>query len=295
MNLNDLLRAQAIDPEHVLVLRHRPKEPELQRKLPWLAAERPEIFNAYQRSQGGRLEGAMHGLEGSGYVASFIGCEPGSALFVGLYGIRSSKPLKVKQFWQIPAHHELKSMGAKGWATEEIGKPILWFDLELLTSFYPEWKGKLVIGWSRPERVWARRAHTNNFPVLAIHNESQLVDREPAWDTIDFSWSDLSTIPTSWKTALRQWRGVYYIFDTSDGKGYVGSAYGRDNILGRWLGYAATGHGGNKLLRKRDPQNFRFSILQLLAHDELADRVIHIENTWKDRLHTRAPLGLNDN
>ena len=36
-----------------------------------------------------------------------------------------------------------------------------------------------------------------------------------------------------------QWRGIYYIFDTSDAKGYVGSAYGEYNPLGRWLGQYA--------------------------------------------------------
>jgi len=38
MNLNDLLLGKDIDPKHVLVLRHRPHEPELNQVLPWLAA-----------------------------------------------------------------------------------------------------------------------------------------------------------------------------------------------------------------------------------------------------------------
>jgi hypothetical protein len=33
-------------------------------------------------------------------------------------------------------------------------------------------------------------------------------------------------------------------------------------MLGRWRNYAAHGHGGNKLLRERDPKSFRFTILQ---------------------------------
>jgi hypothetical protein len=81
----------------------------------------------------------------------------------------------------------------------------------------------------------------------------------------------------------------------SDGKGYVGSAYGDSNLLGRWLGYAAGGHGGNVLLRNRQPGNFRFSILQRVSPDMDAADVIRLEATWKERLHTRAPFGLNDN
>ena len=61
---------------------------------------------------------------------------------------------------------------------------------------------------------------------------------------------------------LSQWHGVYYIFDTSVEKGYVGSAYGEENLLGRWLNYSATGHGGNNLVRKLNPEAFVFTILQ---------------------------------
>jgi hypothetical protein len=73
-----------INPQHVLVLRHRPREPKLNKVLPWLAAEKPDVFNAYQQTQGAKLERTMHKLVGTGYVASFIGHEPGKALFVGM-------------------------------------------------------------------------------------------------------------------------------------------------------------------------------------------------------------------
>lgn len=70
---------------------------------------------------------------------------------------------------------------------------------------------------------------------------------------------------------------------------------GADNLLGRWQCYRDSGHGGNVLLRGRDPRNFRFSILQIVSPDEETDRVIHLESTWKIRLHTCAPHGLNEN
>jgi hypothetical protein len=40
MNLTDLLRSENFDPKQVFVLRHRPSEPELNKVLPWLAAEK---------------------------------------------------------------------------------------------------------------------------------------------------------------------------------------------------------------------------------------------------------------
>jgi hypothetical protein len=99
----------------------------------------------------------------------------------------------------------------------------------------------------------------------------------------------------SWRSKLAEWRAIYYIFDVSDGKSYVGSAYGIDNLLGRWLRYAATGHVGNSLLKQRDHRNFQFSILQRLSPDMNADEVANLETSWKIRLHTRSPDGLNEN
>jgi hypothetical protein len=162
--------------------------------------------------------------------------------------------------------------------------------------FYAHWKGKLIVGWPPPERSWWRRAHRNEFPIIAVLEDSALDAALPEWDEIEFTWEELQVLPTRLKFKLAEWRGIYYIFDTSDGKGYVGSAYGESNLLGRWLNYAARGYGGNKLLRPpRDPRKFRFTILQRVSPDMNATEVVQLENSWKIRLHTRAPYGLNDN
>jgi len=293
MNLTDLLRGKGVDAQHVLVLRHRPWEPELNKVLPWLAAEKPDVFNAYQQTQGQRVERAM---TRAGYVASFIGRGRAKALFVGLYSVRGSKPITRKQFWQVPANIELRSFGMRGFTEKEPRSSILWFDL-LLTDFYADWKGKLVVGWPGPERSWHRWANKpkNEMPVLAILDESALDAAMPEWNAMDFTWEELAILPTRWKAAISQWRAIYYIFDASDRKGYVGSAYGGNNLLGRWINYAARGHGGNRLLRERDPKHFRFTILERVSPDMDKGDVIRLESTWKDRLHTRQPFGLNDN
>src|SRR5437870_1320201 len=156
MNLNDLLRGHHIDPRHVLVLRHRPPEPELRKVLPWLAAEKPSVFNAYQQTQSPKLERAMQAMIGSGFVASFIGHEPGKALFVGLYSIAASKPLTYEQYWKVPAYVEMKAFGMRGWSRESDGRTSqLWFELER-TEFYASWQGKLIVGWPPPELSWWR-------------------------------------------------------------------------------------------------------------------------------------------
>lgn len=291
MYLNDLLRAKNIDPHQVLVLRHRPSEPKLNLALPRLALEKPHVFNAYQQTQNERVEGSMTRAK---YVASFIGQAPGKALFVGLYSVEGSRPVTRKQFWKIPGNLELKALGMKGFGQDSARTTVQCFDL-VLNEFYADWKGRLIIGWPGQELSWFRLADRNEFPVLAILDESALDVAMPDWRELDLSWEELSSLPTRWKSKLSEWRGVYYIFDTSDGKGYVGAAYGANNILGRWLGYSTRGDGGNQLLRPRDPRHFQFTILQRVSPDMDEKDVIDLERTWKNRLHTRHPSGLNKN
>ena len=144
MNLNDLLHdGENFDPKQVLVLRHRPKEPELYKWLPWLAAEKPDVFNAYQQTQGERLQNVMQGLTGAGYIASFIGHKPGKALFVGLYSIASSKTITYEEYWQVQANIELKAYGHREYTTQaDWPSSLLWFELVCL-DFCKPWKGKL--------------------------------------------------------------------------------------------------------------------------------------------------------
>ena len=289
LQFNDLLTAQDIDPRQVIVMRHRPQERAFRRVLPWLAVEKPDWFNAYQQTQGEKPEKALLNVS---YVASFIGHKPGKALFVGLYKIGKSKPLSYDQYWKIPAFLEMRERGMIGF-TGSKRESLLWFDMKLM-DFHADWKGKLVINWPPPERSWWRRSHRNIFEVFSILEESALAAAMPGWSEIVLTWGELAVLPASWKSALAQWCGIYYIFDKSDGKGYVGAAYGKDNLLGRWLNYSATGHGGNRQLRKREPKNFIFSILQLVAHDTDIENVRDLETSWKIRLHTRIS-GLNDN
>ena len=60
------------------------------------------------------------------------------------------------------------------------------------------------------------------MPVLAILGESALDAVMPEWDAIDLKWDELGVLPMQWKSKLSERRGIYYIFDTSDGKVYIG-------------------------------------------------------------------------
>jgi hypothetical protein len=138
MLFNDLLAKENIDPRGVLVLRHtpRPEDRQLKKVLPWLAAEHPKIFNAYQQTQGPTVETDMLKAK---YVASFIGLEKRkgsaehSAVFIGLYKVSGHWPLTYEQFWKIREFHELKKFGMQGFVKGD--RPsLLWFDLTLTDS-----------------------------------------------------------------------------------------------------------------------------------------------------------------
>ncbi|SIS64874.1 GIY-YIG nuclease family protein [Salimicrobium flavidum] len=94
--------------------------------------------------------------------------------------------------------------------------------------------------------------------------------------------------------------GIYLIQDTTDGLQYVGSASGKEGILGRWKEYAKTGHGGNKILKQligadsTRAQKFKFTILQTLPATLTRNEVLAEERKYKEKLGSRA-AGLNLN
>jgi len=101
-----------------------------------------------------------------------------------------------------------------------------------------------------------------------------------------------------WRTALENQKGVYLITDVSNGKRYVGSAYGENMILGRWLSYVRTGHGGNVGLKdmtfEHIKQNFRYSILDIYKSSTDDKVIINRESWWKEVLLSRE-YGYNKN
>ncbi len=293
MELNYLLSARGIDTtkKKVLVMRHTPQEPELRKALPWLAAERPEVFNAYQQTQQPKVEKM---LKGADYLVSCIGFrgKPTEALFIGVYKVDGYKLRSRDELLNSSAELTLQELAGKEFFSTV--HDILWFDLKIDDSVYPEWKGKLIIKWSAPKAFaqWCDPKKPDRFSVKAILEESTLDKEMPEWNALILSWYELKNLPTRWIDKLSEWRGVYFIFDAEDGNGYVGSASGKDNLFGRWKNYADTGDGGNVLLRKpRKPDKFLFSILELVSRNAEPNAVRFLENNWKDRLHTRKEFG----
>lgn len=288
LNFISLLPSIDIDPAETLVVRHVPVEKSLKRVLPWLVVERPELWRAYQQIQWESLEKAM--TRGR-YIASFIGQDAGTATFAGLYKIGAWSTLDLANYNDFPGNAELMALGMGGRSPEM--PDCLAFELDPVGHF-EDWVGRLTIQWPKPYQKWWRWGSSGNFPVLTIEAESRFVRGMPDWQDIVLTQAELQSLPASWRSALSQWRGIYFIYDAGRQAGYVGSAYGSENILGRWRDYARTGHGGNKELNNSATGDLRFSILQRTSPDLDTEAIVALEASWKQRLHTRE-FGLNRN
>ncbi len=294
----DLLASENIDPADTNIMLHSPFERDFAKVLPSLFQERPHAFDVFQSSHSTSAEAAL--LSGRQYVASFI--KTGRCLknqghsrlvFAGLFRNNPDRPVRtIGDIWQEPEIRFLHNTYGLDYGQEKVDPKTktTWFDLRSV-DVLADLRGRLVIS-ARLTPSYVRLAENLEAPVLAVLERGVSDMPVPDWKDMTASAAVMRAVPTAWAAALREWRGVYLITDESDGARYVGSAYGADNILGRWREHVAGANGITKELSKRNPANFRFSILQLLAPDADASDVINIEHGWMDRLHTRE-FGLN--
>lgn len=167
--------------------------------------------------------------------------------------------------------------------------------------------GRLIIGFKKEFRasyVFLEK-HYENFQVSEILKERVAVEKFMGYENVKIEFDHLKTIisnnETTWNTALGNVKGVYLITDKSNGKQYVGSAYGEYAFWSRWEQYISNGHGGNvelkQLLDEKGTayaKNFQFSILEVRAFISSDEEIIARENHWKEVLMVRE-FGYNKN
>lgn len=106
-----------------------------------------------------------------------------------------------------------------------------------------------------------------------------------------------------WHGPLANLKGIYLLRDRTDGKLYVGSAYGDEGIWSRWSAYAFSGHGGNVQTVDRfgdDPvrygtDNIEMTLLEPMLPSVGNEEVFARENYWKVALGSRENGNLNSN
>ena len=167
---------------------------------------------------------------------------------------------------------------------------------------YEKYIGRLIIKFKNKAQTMIR----NSESVIDECYVSQILpdtfDNEifPGYDKVNISWLELSRVveKENWITALQNQKGVYLLTDITNGKKYVGSAYGEHMILGRWKAYIKTGNGGNNGLKvltyDHIKHNFRYSILDIYKSTTDDQIIIERENWWKEILQSRK-FGYNEN
>lgn len=227
------------------------------------------------------------------YIMAFIATEGDKCVYVAAYRIIAQSTLdEVKNIKSIP------DLGMPGFYE----KSKLYYELEEI-EFMPDLKDRLIISWGKAAVKWAQYLAPKE--VIEILAEGYIKEF-PGYDDLILDFSELKTIIDN-KDANREWHrmlsnvaGVYLILDTVSGSQYIGSAYGKGGILGRWTTYAQNKHGGNQqliALLELYPDRYlalQYSILKILPTALVQDDILKYESIYKKKLGSRV-FGLNSN
>ncbi len=275
LKLSYILEHTDIDVRKTKMIRHSVKD----KGFAWCCAN--GCFEAYQNTQ---KKGFFNNVS---YILSFVSVGGTSAKFLGCY--KTGDVVNIHEAI-LPKNFNIYLDDDDHCYAEKS---------EILSDL----DGRLIIDWGKSARAWWQWA-TNDKTVLSIYENPKY--SFSGYENIKLMYSELSEIINdpimyeNWHTVLSCVNAIYLITDTTDGKLYVGSACGKDGLLGRWKCYIDTKTGGNKeiveLIRGFPSRymNFQFSILQVLPKTIIAEDAISIENIYKEKLLTRI-FGLNAN
>jgi hypothetical protein len=271
LTFNDVLASAGLNPRIVRLARlldHRARQRSIY--AAWRAE--PELVEQYQTIQNRRV------WDVGEFVASFVVTPPpgNETLFIGLYKVGSVSTCGAGTI------EPLTRLDVSGFDRFEMPR-----DERL-----DEYRGRLSIEWGPGARRWAQRASAQPKPIRAIRDQE-----EPPFPPVSQFFVDVDEIPglpPSWQARLASIKGIYLLVDKKTGKQYVGSAKGDDSLLGRFMDYARTGHGGNAELRNRPGARYKASILEVVDQQLPDHKIETIESWWKTKLMTREH-GLNRN
>jgi hypothetical protein len=201
--------------------------------------------------------------------------------------------------WLFGGVFKLLDRGKKGYKLETV-------------EAYRKFKGRLLFTFKRYRGMRGRAFYLENyidqFEVAELLPAPYSGESFCGYAKIHHDFGTLEPIfeneRAEWKAALSSVKGIYAIFDKSNGKKYVGSAYGEVGIWSRWACYIGTGHGWNDELTKLIAlngieyarENFIFSILETATFATSNLDIIEREGHWKRVLHSNSKqFGYNRN
>lgn len=280
MLLTEILKLRGISTDKMKVIRHTVNRDYIKTLIEF------GNFELYQSVQKTNI------LKDVNYFISFTDLQGTKALLHGMYKVNG-----VQTILELPEElniiKERESWGEGPYYRYNLERVALLNDLE----------ERLVIEWGTSTISWHQRKLDKEIIEILPKGFTKVF---PGYQNVILSFDELSkTIKNpdanrQWKMMLSNVYGVYLILDKKDGQQYVGSAYGKDGIWGRWSHYIQSKHGDNKILvelLKNDPmryKHFQFSILNVLPSSSIREQVIQLESITKEKLGTRV-FGLNAN
>jgi hypothetical protein len=270
MTFNTLLKGFTLS--DVRLLRHKDSRSAKGRTPYELWRDQRPLFEKYQSTQGTKNEAKLN----APYWASFLGTPADETLFAGLYGVSNKRLLD----------HDEPMPHADG---IDLAQSCHIYDT-VLQEPLRELIGRLVIDWGPGDRSWVQRADNQDKVIL----ELRTAFKEPEFPGfLQFikPLSEIGRLPPTWAAALKAGRGVYLLTCPRTKEQYVGAAYGDGGFWNRFCEYLETGHGGNVVLKSREPSDYQVSILEVAGSEQ---DLFAMEAMWKRRLLTRE-MGLNGN
>lgn len=180
---------------------------------------------------------------------------------------------------------------------------------------------KVIVKWgekNQSSQAWSQTWYKNE--TKKIFNEKYVVKIDEgicspivaftSYYDVNLTYNELKDIIQTedqiWKAKLESVNCIYCIFDTSNGKKYIGSTYSHKQaeagIWNRWKRYIDSGgHGDDKQLKsiiaqsKSHPEKyFKWMILEILPINITSKEANARENVYKEKFMTRD-IGYNQN
>jgi hypothetical protein len=163
---------------------------------------------------------------------------------------------------------------------------------------FADLEGRIVVDWGKSAVSW--RQSLNNHPKRVIEVRAKgKIEEFLDYDNVLLNYHQLKEMIDN-PEANQEWHqmlsvnGIYLMTNNKTGQQYVGSAYGKHGILGRWNDYAKNGHGGNVRLQRLLDGNpsllfdMQYSILTTVASNKTPTEIVAIENFYKRKLGKSA-------